>query len=258
MNTHAGSFEDDASRDATAQVATAQDASDDGEQINHTDDRVLHRTAKHLADRYDGIFSQDLVERYVFESYMTLHRNARVKKYVASLAANFAESRLRALAYSTGKLKRTKPQVLFVCAENAGRSQLAAAALTEIAGDEVEVRSAGSRPRDDLYPEVVKLLQSRGVGPETIYPKPLTDDVVRGADYVVSMNSHRDLPPYPGQTFFEWDMQIPSDVTRANVETVFNDVKLRVEGLWQAIRTKWQSDEPNLQQQVSPRRGSDE
>ncbi|MGO1543428.1 MAG: low molecular weight phosphatase family protein [Gulosibacter sp.] len=241
MNTSAGSFENTAAQD-TPQDEVLESA----DQIDDTDDRVLQRTAKHLADRYDGVFSQDLVERYVYESYMTLHRNARVKKFVASLAGNFAESRLRALAYATGKLERPKPQVLFVCAENAGRSQLAAAALTELAGDDVEVRSAGSRPSEDLYPEVVKLLQERGVDPETIYPKPLTDDIVRGADYVVSMSSYEDLPPYPGQTFFEWDMQIPRDVTRANVETVFEDVKIRVEGLWQEIHAKWRADEPDI------------
>ncbi len=241
MKTSAGSFENAEAQD---------DVIEHSDQINETDDRVLQRTAKHLADRYDGVFSQDLVERYVFESYMTLHRNARVKTYVASLAGNFAESRLRALAYSTGKLERPKPQVLFVCAENAGRSQLAAAALHEIAGDEVEVRSAGSRPREDLYPEVVKLLEERGIDPAKLYPKPLTDDVVRGADYVVSMSSHRDLPPYPGQSFFEWDMQIPADVTRANVETVFHDVKMRVEGLWEVIRKKWEDDQPRIQEPV--------
>lgn len=235
MNTPAESFES---------TSTQDEVLENPDQINETDDRVLQRTAKHLADRYDGVFSQDLVERYVFESYMTLHRNARVKTHVASLAGNFAESRLRALAYSTGRMQRPKPQVLFVCSENAGRSQLAAAALDEIAGDQVEVRSAGSRPRDDLYPEVVKLLQERGIDVEKLFPKPLTDDVVRGADYVVSMSSHRDLPPFPGQSFFEWDMQIPADVTRANVETVFHDVKLRVEGLWEVIRKKWEEDEP--------------
>ena len=235
MNTPAESFES---------TSTQDEVLENPDQINETDDRVLQRTAKHLADRYDGVFSQDLVERYVFESYMTLHRNARVKTHVASLAGNFAESRLRALAYSTGRMQRPKPQVLFVCSENAGRSQLAAAALDEIAGDQVEVRSAGSRPRDDLYPEVVKLLQERGIDVEKLFPKPLTDDVVRGADYVVSMSSHHDLPPFPGQSFFEWDMQIPADVTRANVETVFHDVKLRVEGLWEVIRKKWEEDEP--------------
>lgn len=245
MNTTASHFEQADPADVPDNPVPDNPVLENTGQIDETDDRVLHRTAKHLADRYDGIFSQDLVERYVYESYMTLHRNARVKKYVASLAGNFAESRLRALAYSTGKLQRPKPQVLFVCSENAGRSQLAAAALTELAGDQVEVRSAGSRPSEDLYPEVVTLLQERGVDPESIYPKPLTDDVVRGADYVVSMNSHRDLPPYPGQTFFEWDMQIPSEVTRANVEAVFNDVKLRVEGLWHEIRAKWHADEPD-------------
>ncbi|WP_192497194.1 arsenate-mycothiol transferase ArsC [Gulosibacter chungangensis] len=213
------------------------------EQINETDDRVMHRAAKRLADHYDGIFSQDLVERYVFESYMTLHRNARVKSAVAGLAGNFAESRLRALAYSTGKLERSKPQVLFVCTENAGRSQLAAQTLLELAGDEVEVRSAGSRPRDDLYPEVVKFLAERGVDVSTLYTKPLTDDVVRGADYVVSMSSMQDLPPFPGQSFYEWDMQVPQDVTRANVERVFHDIGMRVEGLWEVIRQKWAQEQ---------------
>ncbi|MDJ1371952.1 arsenate-mycothiol transferase ArsC [Gulosibacter molinativorax] len=246
MNRHAGPAENanETANETVAFEPREDEVLESTDDIDETDDRVLQRTAKHLADRYDGVFSQDLVERYVYESYMTLHRNARIKKFVASLSANFAESRLRSLAYATGKLQRPKPQVLFVCVENAGRSQLAAAALNEIAGDEVEVRSAGSRPREDLYPEVVKLLQERGADPELLFPKPLTDDVVRGADYVVSMNSHEDLPPYPGQTFFEWDMQIPSDVTRANVERVFNDVKLRVEGLWEDIRAKWQADEP--------------
>lgn len=219
---------------------------------DETDDRVLQRTAAHLAERYDGIFSPDLVERIVYESYTTLHRTARIKTYVASLAGNFAESRLRSLAYSKGLLRRPLPQVLFVCAENAGRSQLAAAALAGIAGDRVEVRSAGARPGEDVYPEVVELLRERGLDAEHAYPKPLTDDVLRGADYIVSMRSGDEIIRYPGKTYLEWDIPVRAEVSAANVGSVFEEVERHVAELWSTIEAKVAEDEPDLPQPLEP------
>src|SRR5699024_8039319 len=142
---------------------------------------VLQRTADDLARTYEGMFSAETIERYVFESYTALARTATIKRYLAALARNFASDRLRALALSQGKIQSTVPQVLFVCVHNAGRSQVAAALLKHYAGSDVEVRSAGSLPASEVDPQVAEVLKARGIDMTGAFPKPLTDDVVRAA-----------------------------------------------------------------------------
>jgi hypothetical protein len=89
------------------------------------DTRVLQGTAADLSRGYEGIFSPETVERYVFESYATLSRTAKNRIFLAVLAERFATDRLRALAIAQGKIGTTVPQVLFVCVHNVGRSQIA-------------------------------------------------------------------------------------------------------------------------------------
>lgn len=91
---------------------------------------VLNRISNRLADRYAGTFTAETVERYVFESYTALARTAKISAYLPSTTEHFANDRLHALATSKGAITSTAPEVLFVCEQNAGRSQMAAALLT--------------------------------------------------------------------------------------------------------------------------------
>ncbi len=96
---------------------------------------VLHRAAERLAQRFTGMVNEETVERVVFESYTALARTAIVKTHLASLAEKFAHDRLTALAQSKGLIAKRVPEVLFVCVQNSGRSQMAAALTRQIAGD---------------------------------------------------------------------------------------------------------------------------
>lgn len=205
------------------------------------DTHVLQRSAEHLAERYAGVFSPETVERYVFESYATLSRTAKVRTYLATTASHFADNRLRALAQAEGKIASPVPQVLFVCVHNIGRSQIAAALLAHHAGDRVEVRSAGSLPGSEVHPLVVAALAERGVDLTGAYPKPLTDDVVRAADYVITMGCGDACPVYPGKHYLDWEIADPAQETPEGVDVVIDAIDTRVKDLWDHLDKTTQS-----------------
>lgn len=197
---------------------------------------LLKRITANLAESYRGIFSAETIERYVYESYTALARTAKVQTYLPVLAERFAKDRLRALAQAEGKIASPVPQILFVCVQNAGRSQIASALLTHYAGDGVEVRSAGSMPGTELSPVVVEVLQDRGIDLTGAYPKPLTDDVVRAADYVITMGCGDVCPIYPGKHYLDWDLADPADESRERVAAIVDGIDERVRGLWGTIQ----------------------
>lgn len=201
------------------------------------DTHVLGRMSEHLAERYAGTFTPEMVERYVFESYATLGRTARVRTYLAAIATRFADDRLRALAQSMGSIAKDNPQVLFVCVQNAGRSQMAAALLAEVSGGRVEVRSAGSLPAGEIQPLAVELLKEHNISLEDAFPKPLTDDVVRAADYVITMGCGDTCPIYPGKQYLDWDVADPQDMTLNEAREIYADIEHRVTQLWERIQS---------------------
>ncbi|QGU05356.1 Arsenate-mycothiol transferase ArsC1 [Corynebacterium comes] len=197
---------------------------------------LLERITANLTETYRGVFSAETIDRYVYESYTALARTAKVKTYLPVLAERFAKDRLRALAQAEGKIASVVPQILFVCVQNAGRSQIASALLTHYAGDAVEVRSAGSMPGTEVSPVVVEVLRDRGIDLSGAYPKPLTDDVVRAADYVITMGCGDVCPIYPGKHYLDWDLADPADQSRERVEAIVDEIDERVKGLWATIR----------------------
>ena len=147
--------------------------------------------------------SEETVDRVVFESYTALGRTASVHTHLASLAEKFARDRLTALAQSRGLIVKNVPEVLFVCVQNSGRSQMAAALTRQLAGDRVHVRSAGSQPGERILPDVAFVLSEIGLDVTDEFPKPLTDDVVRAADAVVTMGCGDACPLYPGKRYLD-------------------------------------------------------
>ncbi|RXZ41165.1 metalloregulator ArsR/SmtB family transcription factor, partial [Agromyces binzhouensis] len=112
------------------------------------DEAAIERVVDDLATRFAGTFGRETVERYVRESRDLLAERTGVSKRFTSRAAEFAAERLAALAAQSPESGGTAPEVLFVCVQNAGRSQMAAAILRHLAGDRVHVRTAGSEPAD--------------------------------------------------------------------------------------------------------------
>lgn len=200
------------------------------------DTQVLQYTADDLARRYEGIFSPETIERYVFESYTTLSRTARIREHLAILAERFAADRLRALALAQGKIATTVPQVLFVCVHNVGRSQIASALLAHYAGDRVEVRSAGSLPGSEVHPLVIDALAERHIDLSGAFPKPLTDDVVRAADHVITMGCGDACPIYPGKRYLDWELADPAEETPERIQEIVDQIDDRVRALWTEIQ----------------------
>lgn len=194
-------------------------------------DAVLGRVADQLAARFSGIFSPETVERYVVESYQLLAGRARITRYLPSLTSSFAAERLTALAQAQGIIVKGVPEVLFVCVQNSGRSQLAAAVLTSMAGQRAHVRTAGSAPARALNPELVTVLDEIGVPLGAEFPKPLTEDVVRAADYVITMGCGDACPVYPGRRYLDWAIDDPAGRPMDEIRRIRDDVVSRVEGL---------------------------
>jgi arsenate reductase len=192
---------------------------------------VLERVSADLSRRFVGVFAPETVTRYVHESYGLLAERARIKRYLPSLTARFAADRLAALARQTEREIDAIPEVLFVCVENAGRSQMAAAILRQLAGDGVVVRTAGSEPADAVRSVVVTALDEIGVPMGGEFPKPLTDEVVRAADVVITMGCGDACPVYPGRRYLDWDLQDPVGQPIARVREIRDDIDARVREL---------------------------
>jgi arsenate reductase len=189
----------------------------------------LARIVQDLAERYRGIFSVETVERYVRESHDLLSANDSTP-LIGSRTAAFASTRLDALARSHAT-RRSVPEVLFVCVQNAGRSQLAAGILRQLAGDRVLVRTAGSAPAGAVRSSIVTALDEIGVPLGGEFPKPLTDEAVRAADVVVTMGCGDACPIYPGRRYLDWDLEDPVGKPLETVRTIRDDIESRVRAL---------------------------
>ncbi|MDH6182114.1 arsenate reductase [Microbacteriaceae bacterium SG_E_30_P1] len=195
------------------------------------DTSVLDKIARDLGERFRGTFSPETIRRYVDESHTLLAERLGGARLLPSLTADFAGDRLRALAEADGITTDATPDILFVCVQNAGRSQLASAILRSLAGDRVRVLTAGSQPAGSINPLIVAALDEIGVPVGGEYPKPLTDEVVRAADYVITMGCGDACPIYPGRTYLDWNLPDPAAMTMDGVREVRDEIDRRVRGL---------------------------
>jgi arsenate reductase len=124
-----------------------------------------------------------------------------------------------------------KPSVLFVCVHNAGRSQMAAALLAHLAGDRIEVRSAGTEPADQINPVAIAAMAELGIDITTATPKILTSDAVQTSDVVITMGCGDACPYFPGVSYRDWTLLDPADQPLATVRAVRDDIADRVQAL---------------------------
>ena len=125
----------------------------------------------------------------------------------------------------------SKPSVIFVCVHNAGRSQMAAAFLTHLAGDRVEVRSAGSAPADSINPAVVEAMKEVGIDISHEQPKVLTTSAVEQSDVVITMGCGDACPFFPGKRYLDWALQDPAGQGVADVRPIRDQIKKLIEEL---------------------------
>jgi protein-tyrosine-phosphatase len=129
------------------------------------------------------------------------------------------------------------PSVLFVCVHNAGRSQMAAAFLTRLAGDRIEVRSAGSEPADHINPAVIEAMAEAGIDITTEVPKVLTADAVRASDVVITMGCGDTCPIFPGKRYLDWDLTDPAGKTLDHIRPIRDQIDAHVRALLAELTT---------------------
>jgi arsenate reductase (thioredoxin) len=124
-----------------------------------------------------------------------------------------------------------RPSVLFVCVHNAGRSQMAAGFLSHLAGDTVEVRSAGSAPADHVNSAVVEAMDEVGIDLRAATPRGLTTQAVRGSDVVITMGCGDACPVYPGKKYLDWQLDDPAGRGVEAIRPIRDEIERRVRAL---------------------------
>lgn len=187
--------------------------------------RIADRLAAAFPDRDPAA-----VLTVVRESYTGLARSSAVRSHLVVNTERFARQRLTDAERAITAATPQRPQVLFVCVANAGRSQLAAALLHHYAGDAVVVRSAGSAPAGEVHPGVRPLLAELEADAEA-FPKPLTDDAVRAADVVITMGCGDTCPILPGKRYEDWVVGDPALASETGVRAIRDEIDRRVRTL---------------------------
>lgn len=121
--------------------------------------------------------------------------------------------------------------VLFVCVHNAGRSQMAAAFLTHLAGDRVQVRSAGTAPADTINPVAIEVMREAGIDISAATPTVLTAGTVESSDVVITMGCGDTCPYFPGTRYLDWQLDDPAGADLATVRRIRDNIEHRVRGL---------------------------
>ena len=192
--------------------------------------RHIDQAADRLADEFAGVFSQETIARYLAES-TDLLGEARINVFVPVLAHRFARERLKALAQAEGIVGKEQPEILFVCVHNAGRSQMAAGLVKLRSQGRIHVRSAGSDPAEVVNPAVVEAMGELGVDMNEEFPKPLTDEVVRAADVVITMGCGDACPIYPGKKYEDWELDDPAGQDLDTVRRIRDELDRRAQKL---------------------------
>jgi arsenate reductase (thioredoxin) len=129
------------------------------------------------------------------------------------------------------RTKGDRPAVLFVCIHNAGRSQMAAGWLQHLAGDRIEVRSAGTAPADQVNPVAVEAMREVGIDITAAHPKVLTGDAVEACDVVITMGCGDECPFYPGTRYLDWPLDDPAGQGIEAVRPIRDRIRANVEQL---------------------------
>jgi protein-tyrosine-phosphatase len=183
---------------------------------------LVRKQVERFSDEFRGTFGVQTIARYVHESLADLE-GARVKEYVPIFVERSA--------HSQGAIMKDRPEVLFVCVHNAGRSQMAAALTQQLSGGRVHVRSAGSEPAGRINLAVIEVMDELGLDLLQEFPEPLTDEVVKAADVVITMGCGDACPLYPGKRYEDWELDDPAGQPVEKVRQIREAIRGHVEQL---------------------------
>jgi protein-tyrosine-phosphatase len=191
---------------------------------------IVRHGERLLCEEFAGIFGPETVHRFLGESLLAFP-NARVKSFLPLFMERFTRQRLRALARLEGLISAEKPMVVFLCIQNAGRSQMAAGWLKQLAGESVEVFSGGSDPAGEINPAAVSAMAEVGIDITEEFPKPWTDEVIQAAGVIVTMGCGDACPLYPGKRYLDWDVADPAGLPLEAVRPIREEIGRRVRAL---------------------------
>ena len=217
---------------AEAPAASTSPEQESGMHITDTTTRDPYPAiVEDLTYAYEGVFSSESVAAAVTAAREALEPVATVRTYLPILVARHAKEQLTSAAQAEGRIAKTVPELLFVCVHNAGRSQMAAALAEHLSARRVHVRSAGSAPAGEVNPVVIQVLAERGITLAAPYPKPLSDNVVRAADVIITMGCGDACPIFPGKRYEDWPVPDPADQPIETVRDIRDDIQARVTAL---------------------------
>jgi protein-tyrosine-phosphatase len=189
---------------------------------------ALKTAATRLGAEFAGIYGTETIERFLTSSFDQFANRAAVAKFIPLLAERWARQRLHALAKVEGLAHQGTPTVLFLCVQNAGRSQMALGFFNHHAHGNAIAWSGGSEPGIEVNPAAVAAMAERGIDITDEFPKPWTDEVVRAADAVISMGCGDACPIFPGKRYEDWDVTDPAGLNVTDVRVIRDDVERRV------------------------------
>ncbi len=192
---------------------------------------ALHTAAQRLREEFAGTFGVETIDRFLNTSYDQFADRSTVVNFLPLIAERFARQRLNALSIVEEHAHGGPPVVLFLCVQNAGRSQMALGFFTHLAGDRAIAWSGGSEPGTEVNPVAIAAMAERGIDISGEYPKPWTDEIVRAADVVASMGCGDACPVFPGKRYLDWELDDPAGKTLDDVRPVRDEIERRVRNL---------------------------
>lgn len=187
-----------------------------------------------LHRRYGHAFDAETIDR-VIDDAIESHKDAKIADFVPVMVERDASERLHDLAEANGANSPSRKEILYVCEHNAGRSQLAAAITRHLAGDKVVYRSVGLHPTGGINPQVIQVLNERGIDHQHLYQKGIVPRVVHSSDVVVLMGVD-EIPGVPGQRTVKWDVADPEGKQLHEVRAIADDIENQVRGLLKELQ----------------------
>lgn len=202
--------------------------------MNINSDKALKVGLDRLHDRFGHVAGPETIQR-LFDETVTSFEGAKVTSWIPTLAERFTADRLRAVEKMEMTLLTDKPYVLFLCIQNAGRSQMAAAWASHLAGGGIEVFSGGSAPAQGVNQVAVQVMAEAGIDMAGAYPKPWADELVEAADVVITMGCGDACPVILGKRYEDWQVPDPAGQDVETVRLIRDELRERVVALLSSL-----------------------
>jgi arsenate reductase len=197
--------------------------------------RALHKIARDLQHRYEGVFGEETIRALLEDSYLSLAATATVTRWLVLSTERFAQQRLEALVHAENRATDRTPGVLFLCVHNAGRSQMALGMFHDRAQGRAVAWSGGSHPVSEINPAAVAAMEEIGIDITSEFPKPWTTEFLDAADVVVSMGCGDSCPLVSGKHYEDWELDDPTDKTIEEVRPIRNEIGRHVDQLLERL-----------------------